>query len=106
MRLGQRLSGGVGAVLERTDAAHDRRTVELVLPKNQEALIAEPVWRRLERLSASFDRRAGRGGRAVNQFTRERSSLIDGLRGVDTSLPAAFAVLIAAPSTSDSVSSR
>ena len=56
MRLGQRLSGGVGAVLERAALKCDERTVTLCLPKNQEALLAEPVWRRLERLALAMGR--------------------------------------------------
>ena len=54
MRLGQRLSGGVGAILERASLAMTGKTVELHLPKNQQALVAEPVWRRLERLAAAL----------------------------------------------------
>lgn len=56
MRLGQRLSGGVGAVLERASLRLTGRTVELHLPRNQQALLAEPVWRRLERLAAAMGR--------------------------------------------------
>ena len=56
MRLAQRLSGGVGAVLERASLVLTNRTVELHLPRNQQALLAEPVWRRLERLAASLGR--------------------------------------------------
>ena len=54
MRLGQRLSGGVGAVLERTSLRATDATVQLHLPHNQEALLAEPVWRRLERLAVAL----------------------------------------------------
>jgi exopolyphosphatase/guanosine-5'-triphosphate,3'-diphosphate pyrophosphatase len=56
MRLGQRLSGGVGSVLERSRLSLTHRTVELHLPPNQNALLAEPVWRRLERLAAAMER--------------------------------------------------
>jgi exopolyphosphatase/guanosine-5'-triphosphate,3'-diphosphate pyrophosphatase len=56
MRLGQRLSGGVGAVLEKASLRLTGRTVELHLPKNQQALLAEPVWRRLERLALAMGR--------------------------------------------------
>jgi hypothetical protein len=56
MRLGQRLSGGVGAALERISLRVTDETVDLAVPRNQGALIAEPVWRRLERLAASLGR--------------------------------------------------
>jgi exopolyphosphatase/guanosine-5'-triphosphate,3'-diphosphate pyrophosphatase len=56
MRLGQRLSGGVGTVLERATLRLTDRTVELHLPAGQGALLAEPVWRRLERLALSMGR--------------------------------------------------
>lgn len=56
MRLGQRLSGGVGAILERAALRCDDFTVTLCLPKNQEALLADPVWRRLERLALAMGR--------------------------------------------------
>jgi exopolyphosphatase/guanosine-5'-triphosphate,3'-diphosphate pyrophosphatase len=56
MRLGQRLCGGVGTVLERASLRLTDRTVQLHLPKNQEALLAEPVWRRLERLAIALGR--------------------------------------------------
>ena len=56
MRLGQRLSGGVGAVLERASLRLTNKTVELRLPRNQQALLAEPVWRRLERLAVAMGR--------------------------------------------------
>ena len=56
MRLGQRLSGGVGAVLERASLHCDDDTVTLCLPRNQEALLADPVWRRLERLALAMGR--------------------------------------------------
>ena len=56
MRLGQRLSGGVGAILERASLRCDDFTVTLCLPRNQEALLAEPVWRRLERLALAMGR--------------------------------------------------
>jgi exopolyphosphatase/guanosine-5'-triphosphate,3'-diphosphate pyrophosphatase len=56
MRLGQRLSGGVGAALERISLRVTDETVDLAVPRNQGALIAEPVWRRLERLAAALGR--------------------------------------------------
>lgn len=56
MRLGQRLSGGVGAVLERASLRLTNKKVELRLPRNQQALLAEPVWRRLERLALAMGR--------------------------------------------------
>ncbi|HET7708837.1 MAG TPA: Ppx/GppA family phosphatase [Sphingomicrobium sp.] len=56
MRLGQRLSGGVGQVLERAALRCDEDNVTLCLPRNQEALLADPVWRRLERLAVAMGR--------------------------------------------------
>jgi len=56
MRLGQRLSGGVGAVLESASLSCDADTVTLCLPRNQQALLADPVWRRLERLALAMGR--------------------------------------------------
>ena len=56
MRLGQRLSGGVGAVLESAALSCDDDTVTLSLPRNRQALLADPVWRRLERLALAMGR--------------------------------------------------
>jgi exopolyphosphatase/guanosine-5'-triphosphate,3'-diphosphate pyrophosphatase len=54
IRLAQRLSGGVGAVLGETSAAMDGRAVVLTLPKKQSALATGPVAKRLEQLGASL----------------------------------------------------
>jgi hypothetical protein len=43
-------------VLEKTALRLTDRTVELHLPPGQDALLAEPVWRRLERLAFSLAR--------------------------------------------------
>ena len=51
MRLGQRLSGGVGSVLKRTSLAAGDGTVELGVRRGEEALIGDAVERRLLRLA-------------------------------------------------------
>ncbi|HMC91915.1 MAG TPA: Ppx/GppA family phosphatase [Allosphingosinicella sp.] len=51
MRLGQRLSGGVGAVLKRTGLAARDGTVELSVRRGEEALIGDQVERRFMRLA-------------------------------------------------------
>jgi exopolyphosphatase/guanosine-5'-triphosphate,3'-diphosphate pyrophosphatase len=54
MRLGQRLSGGVGAVLRRTSlAAHDG-AIELSVRRGEEALIGDQVERRFLRLAETL----------------------------------------------------
>jgi len=51
MRLGQRLSGGVGSVLKRTSlAAHDG-AIELRVRRGEEALVGDQVERRFVRLA-------------------------------------------------------
>lgn len=56
IRLGQRLSGGVGAILERASLRLTDSRIELHVPEEQQALLADPVWRRLERLALAFGR--------------------------------------------------
>lgn len=51
MRLGQRLSGGVGSVLKRTRLALVDDTIRLIVAKGEEALIGDSVERRLARLA-------------------------------------------------------
>ena len=58
MRLGQRLSGGVGSILERTSLRLAPDQVQLVLPKREHGLHADTVSRRLSRLADEFDREA------------------------------------------------
>jgi len=55
MRLGQRLSGGVASVLERTKLDADGRSVTLRVSTGEEALIGDAVMRRLERLAEALD---------------------------------------------------
>ena len=56
MRLGQRLSGGVGAVLKRTGLADVNGAVELTVRRGEEALIGDQVERRLVRLAELLGR--------------------------------------------------
>ncbi|MEA3065004.1 MAG: exopolyphosphatase / guanosine-5-triphosphate,3-diphosphate pyrophosphatase, partial [Sphingomonadales bacterium] len=49
MRLGQRLSGGLAASLERSRLEREGDVVRLVLPKGEEALFGETVDRRLKK---------------------------------------------------------
>jgi exopolyphosphatase/guanosine-5'-triphosphate,3'-diphosphate pyrophosphatase len=58
IRLAQRLSGGVGAVLQETRVEVDDGAVVLALPKKQAALASEPVLKRLERVAAALERGA------------------------------------------------
>jgi exopolyphosphatase/guanosine-5'-triphosphate,3'-diphosphate pyrophosphatase len=51
MRLGQRLSGGVGSVLKRTTLAVRDGSVELSVRRGEEALIGDQVERRFVRLA-------------------------------------------------------
>ena len=51
MRLGQRLSGGVGSVLKRTALAARNGMIELSVRRGEEALIGDSVERRLMRLA-------------------------------------------------------
>jgi exopolyphosphatase/guanosine-5'-triphosphate,3'-diphosphate pyrophosphatase len=59
MRLGQRLSGGVGAILERTSLRLTANEVQLVLPRRDQGLHADTVSRRLTRLAEEFGRTPG-----------------------------------------------
>ena len=56
MRLGQRLSGGVGSVLERTRLSCDDRTIRLHVRRGEEALAGDMVERRLIKLGEALDR--------------------------------------------------
>ncbi|HET6942100.1 MAG TPA: Ppx/GppA family phosphatase [Sphingomicrobium sp.] len=58
MRLGQRLSGGVASVLERTSLNLSRTSVTLCVPHREEALAGDAVRRRLQRLADSLGRSA------------------------------------------------
>ena len=51
MRLGQRLSGGVGAVLKRTSLSRAGGAVQLHVRRGEEALVGDAVERRLLRLA-------------------------------------------------------
>jgi exopolyphosphatase/guanosine-5'-triphosphate,3'-diphosphate pyrophosphatase len=51
MRLGQRLSGGVGSVLKETSLEMTDKVIRLRVPKGEEALIGDAVERRLVRLA-------------------------------------------------------
>ena len=57
MRLGQRLSGGVASVLERTSLNLSRTAVTLCVPHRSEALAGDAVRRRLQRLAEAFGRK-------------------------------------------------
>jgi exopolyphosphatase/guanosine-5'-triphosphate,3'-diphosphate pyrophosphatase len=54
MRLGQRLSGGVGSVLKRTALALNNGAIELSVRRGEEALIGDQVERRLLRLAQAL----------------------------------------------------
>ncbi len=58
MRLGQRLSGGVAASLERSRLVLKAGVIRLELPRGEEALFGEAVERRLNTLAASLGRQA------------------------------------------------
>jgi exopolyphosphatase/guanosine-5'-triphosphate,3'-diphosphate pyrophosphatase len=47
MRLGQRLSGGVGSVLQRTSLGFANGALQLTVPRGEEALVGDQVQRRL-----------------------------------------------------------
>jgi hypothetical protein len=51
MRLGQRLSGGVGSVLKRTSLKAANGALQLSVKRGEEALIGDQVERRLVRLA-------------------------------------------------------
>jgi len=54
MRLGQRLSGGVGSVLKRTGLAAHPSAIELSVRRGEEALVGDQVERRLLRLAEAM----------------------------------------------------
>lgn len=54
MRLGQRLSGGVGSVLKRTKVEIVQDALQLTVRRGEEALIGDQVERRLVRLAQSL----------------------------------------------------
>jgi len=56
MRLGQRLSGGVGSVLRRTALRNASGAVELSVRRAEEALVGDQVQRRLLRLAQALGR--------------------------------------------------
>jgi exopolyphosphatase/guanosine-5'-triphosphate,3'-diphosphate pyrophosphatase len=56
MRLGQRLSGGVGAVLKRTSLEAPGGAVQLNVRRGEEALVGDAVERRLLRLADTLGR--------------------------------------------------
>jgi exopolyphosphatase/guanosine-5'-triphosphate,3'-diphosphate pyrophosphatase len=58
IRLGQRLSGGVGAVLKRTQLSAMNGAVTLHVKRGEEALIGDQVERRLLRLGETLGREA------------------------------------------------
>jgi hypothetical protein len=51
MRLGQRLSGGVGTVLKWTSLGEVNGAVQLTVRRGEEALVGDAVERRLVRLA-------------------------------------------------------
>lgn len=58
MRLGQRLSGGVGSVLKRTSLEKVNGAVQLTVKRSEEALVGDQVERRLIRLAEALGREA------------------------------------------------
>jgi exopolyphosphatase/guanosine-5'-triphosphate,3'-diphosphate pyrophosphatase len=56
MRLGQRLSGGVGSVLKRTSLGLTNGAIELTVKRGEEALVGDQVQRRLLRLAELLGR--------------------------------------------------
>ena len=58
MRLGQRLSGGVGAVLRRTSLSLHNGAIQLHVRRGEEALAGDQVERRLLRLGETLGREA------------------------------------------------
>jgi exopolyphosphatase/guanosine-5'-triphosphate,3'-diphosphate pyrophosphatase len=54
MRLGQRLSGGVGSVLKRTSLSLNNGAVQLSVRRGEEGLIGDQVERRLLRLAETL----------------------------------------------------
>jgi exopolyphosphatase/guanosine-5'-triphosphate,3'-diphosphate pyrophosphatase len=58
MRLGQRISGGVASVLEKTSLNLSRTAVTLCVPHREESLAGDAVRRRLQRLADALGRKA------------------------------------------------
>lgn len=56
MRLGQRLSGGVGSVLKRTKLEAPEGALQLTVRRGEEALVGDQVERRLVRLAEALGR--------------------------------------------------
>lgn len=56
MRLGQRLSGGVGAVLKRTSLGAPNGAIQLNVRRGEEALVGDAVERRLVRVAEALGR--------------------------------------------------
>ena len=56
MRLGQRLSAGVGSILQRCRFETADGSVRLVLPRSEAALLTDPVAKRVERLAVALGR--------------------------------------------------
>jgi exopolyphosphatase/guanosine-5'-triphosphate,3'-diphosphate pyrophosphatase len=57
LRLGQTLTGGVVALLQRTALTLDEETLYLTLPEDSRALIGDTVQRRLDSVAKSLNRR-------------------------------------------------
>ena len=57
LRLGQTLTGGVVALLQRTALTLDEETLYLTLPEDNRALIGDTVQRRLDAVAKSLNRR-------------------------------------------------
>jgi exopolyphosphatase/guanosine-5'-triphosphate,3'-diphosphate pyrophosphatase len=58
MRLGQRLSGGVAAVLKRTNLSRLNGAIQLNVRRGEEPLVGDAVERRLMRLAEALGREA------------------------------------------------
>ena len=55
MRLGQRISGGVASVLERTRLSVEGGALRLNVPSSEESLAGDAVKRRLQRLADALE---------------------------------------------------
>jgi exopolyphosphatase/guanosine-5'-triphosphate,3'-diphosphate pyrophosphatase len=58
MRLGQRLSGGVASVLDRTSLSLEGGVIRLAMRRGEDALAGDTVMRRMLRLAESLDCKA------------------------------------------------
>jgi exopolyphosphatase/guanosine-5'-triphosphate,3'-diphosphate pyrophosphatase len=58
MRLGQRISGGVASVLDRTSLAVENGMLRLHVPSAEESLAGDAVRRRLDRLADVLEMKA------------------------------------------------